>query len=298
MDAINNPNTIMPRNLDVGLLRTLIAVADCGSMSTAASRLHMTQGAISQRIKRLETATGQVLMQRDQLGARLTPAGERLLASARQLVDLNDAILATLTPALSGRVRLGVPHDLIGTHLPPMLHQFAQHHPDIDVALVAGSSTELRRAWEAHKVDLALVEEPAGADVGPGELLSLEQPVWVGAAGGRAWSRRPLPVCLVSDTCVFRQPVDAALRQAGIAARTVIDYASMEATTATVQADLAVSAWLASTVPATLEILGHDSGLPPLPPYAITLLAGDAPATLAMAACLRQMYARRTNQLQ
>lgn len=298
MDAINNPNTIMPRNLDVGLLRTLIAVADCGSMSTAASRLHMTQGAISQRIKRLETATGQVLMQRDQLGARLTPAGERLLASARQLVDLNDAILATLTPALSGRVRLGVPHDLIGTHLPPMLHQFAQRHPDIDVALVAGSSTELRRAWEAHKVDLALIEEPAGAHVGPGELLSLEQPVWVGAAGGRAWSRRPLPVCLVSDTCVFRQPVDAALRQAGIAARTVIDYASMEATTATVQADLAVSAWLASTVPATLDILGNDSGLPPLPPYAIMLLAGDAPATQAMAACLRQMYARRTNQLQ
>jgi DNA-binding transcriptional LysR family regulator len=296
MDAINNANTIMFRNLDVGLLRTLIAVADCGSMSTAAGRLHMTQGAVSQRIKRLETTTGQVLMQRDQLGARLTPAGERLLASARQLVDLNDAILATLTPALSGRVRLGVPHDLIGTHLPPMLHHFAQRHPDIDVALVAGSSHELRRAWETHKVDLALIEEPAGE--GTGEQLSLEQPVWVGAAGGRAWSRRPLPVCLVSDTCVFRQPVDAALRQAGIAARTVIDYASMEATTATVQADLAVSAWLASTVPATLDILGHDSGLPPLPPYAITLLAGDAPATLAMAACLRQMYAQRTNQLQ
>ncbi|MYN25491.1 LysR family transcriptional regulator [Duganella levis] len=286
----------MSRNLDVGLLRTLIAVADCGSMSTAAGRLHMTQGAVSQRIKRLETATGQVLMQRDQLGTRLTPAGERLLASARQLVDLNDAILATLTPALSGRVRLGVPHDLIGTHLPPMLHHFAQRHPDIDVALVAGSSNELQRAWETHKVDLALIEEPVGE--GTGEQLSLEQPVWVGAAGGKAWSRRPLPVCLVSDTCVFRQPVDAALRQAGIAARTVIDYASMEATTATVQADLAVSAWLASTVPATLDILGHDSGLPPLPPYAITLLAGDAPATLAMAACLRQMYAQRTNQLQ
>lgn len=296
MDAINNANTIMSRNLDVGLLRTLIAVADYGSMSTAAGRLHMTQGAVSQRIKRLETATGQVLMQRDQLGTRLTPAGERLLASARQLVDLNDAILATLTPALSGRVRLGVPHDLIGTHLPPMLHHFAQRHPDIDVALVAGSSNELQRAWETHKVDLALIEEPVGE--GTGEQLSLEQPVWVGAAGGKAWSRRPLPVCLVSDTCVFRQPVDAALRQAGIAARTVIDYASMEATTATVQADLAVSAWLTSTVPATLDILGHDSGLPPLPPYAITLLAGDAPATLAMAACLRQMYARRTNQLQ
>ncbi|MRW85821.1 LysR family transcriptional regulator [Pseudoduganella sp. FT26W] len=287
----------MSRNLDVGLLRTLIAVADCGSMTIAASRLHMTQGAVSQRIKRLETATSLLLMERDQLGARLTPAGERLLASARQLVDLNDNILAALdVPALSGRVRLGVPHDLVGTHLPPMLHDFARRHPDVDVTLVPGSSYELRRAWEARKVDLALVEEPASAS--SDGRLSLEQPVWVGAAGGQAWRRRPLPVCLVSDTCVFRQPVDAALRQAGIAARTVIDYASMEATTATVQADLAVSAWLASTVPATLDILGPDSGLPPLPPYAITLLAGDAPATLAMTACLREMYAKRANQLQ
>jgi DNA-binding transcriptional LysR family regulator len=292
----------MPRNLDIGLLRTLIAVADCGSMTTAAVRLHMTQGAISQRIKRLETATGLMLMARDQQGARLTPAGERLLTSARTLVDLNDNILATLqAPALSGRVRLGVPHDLIGTHLPPMLHDFARRHPDVDVTLVAGSSFELRRAWEAAKVDLALIEEPAGAV--SAETLSLEQPVWVGAAGGQAWSRRPLPVCLVSETCIFRQPVDAALRQAGIAARTVIDYASMEATTATVQADLAVSAWLASTVPATLDILGPGSGLPPLPPYAIALLAresgsANSAATLAMSACLREMYVKRANQLQ
>jgi DNA-binding transcriptional LysR family regulator len=300
MNTINNANDTMPRNLDVGLLRTLIEVADCGSMTTAATRLHMTQGAVSQRIKRLETAVGHALMERDQQGARLTPAGTRLLTSARQLVGLNDDILAALRPpALSGRVRLGVPHDLIGTHLPPMLHDYARRYPDVDVTLVPGSSAELRRAYAAGRIDLALVEEPADSAVA--EPLSREQPVWVGAAGGQAWQRRPLPVCLVSDTCVFRQPVDAALRQAGIASRTVIDYASMEATTATVQADLAVSVWLASTVPPSLNILGSESGLPELPPYVISLLAGGdglAPAAQAMSACFREMYAQRANQLQ
>lgn len=287
----------MPRNLDIGLLRTLIQVADCGSMTAAAGRLHMTQGAISQRIKRLEELFGGPLLERNQRGAGLTGAGERLLAKARKLVALNDDILATLPAvALSGvrlGVRLGVPHDLIGTHLPPLLHDFARRHPQIDVTLVPGSSHELRLAYDGGKVDLALIEQPA-AGAG-GELLSLEQPVWVGAAGGRAWARRPLPVCLVSATCVFRQPVADALAEAGIAARSVIDYAGMEATAATVQADLAVSAWLASTVPATLDILGAGSGLPPLPPFAITLHAAPqaAPAVLAMAACIRERYARR-----
>lgn len=290
----------MPRNLDIGLLRTLIQVADSGSMTAAASRLHMTQGAVSQRIQRLELLCGGALLERSQRGAGLTAAGQRLVARARGLVALNDEILATLpAPAMAGAarpvVRLGVPHDLIGTHLPPLLQDYARRHPQADVTLVPGSSLELRQAWDSGKLDLALIEQPA-AGAG-GEHLSLEQPVWVGAAGGTAWSRRPLPVCLVSATCVFRGPVDHALAGAGIAARSVTDYAGMEATTATVQADLAVTAWLASTVPPTLDILGPASGLPALPPFAITLhaAADAAPAVLAMGACVRAMYARRRN---
>jgi DNA-binding transcriptional LysR family regulator len=285
----------MPRNLDLGLLRTLIQVVDCGSMTAAASRLHLTQGAISQRIKRLEQVFGGPLLERNQRGADLTSAGEQLLPRARQLVALNDDLLAALpAPLAAGRVRLGVPHDLIGTHLPPLLQDYARRHPQVDVTLVPGSSLELRQAYDSGKIDLALIEQPAASD--DGVRLSLEQPVWVGAAGGTAWARRPLPVCLVSATCVFRQPVDAALAGAGVAARSVIDYASMEATTATVQADLAVSAWLASTVPATLAILGPGSGLPALPPFAIALHApaqGATPAVLAMASCIRDAYAQR-----
>ncbi|ELX09919.1 transcriptional regulator LysR family [Janthinobacterium sp. HH01] len=287
----------MPRNLDIGLLRTLIQVADSGSMTAAASRLHMTQGAISQRIKRLEDLFGAALLERNQRGAGLTASGQRLLARARQLVALNDEIAATLAaPDGAARpvVRLGVPHDLIGTHLPPLLQEYARRHPQADVTLVAGSSLELRQACDSGRLDLALIEQPATGD-GGGERLSLEQPVWVGAHGGTAWTRRPLPVCLVSPTCVFRRPVEEALAGAGIATRPTIDYASMEATSATVQADLAVTAWLASTVPSTLAILGPASGLPALPPFVIALHAAPdgAPAVLAMAGCARDMYAAR-----
>ena len=286
----------MPRNLDIGLLRTLIQVADSGSMTAAASRLHMTQGAVSQRIKRLEDVFGAALLERNQHGAGLTAGGRQLLSRARELVALNDEIAATL-PAPDGAarpvVRLGVPHDLIGTHLPPLLQEYARRHPHADVTLVPGSSLELRQAYDSGQLDLALIEQPASG--AGGERLSLEQPVWVGAHGGTAWTRRPLPVRLVSPTCVFRGPVEQALAGAGIASRPTIDYASMDATSATVQADLAVTAWLASTVPPTLAILGPASGLPALPPFAIALHAAPdaAPAVVAMANCARDLYAAR-----
>ena len=282
----------MLRNLDIGLLRTLIHVAECGSMTGAANRLHMTQGAVSQQVKRLEETLNQTILERGKSGIRLTGDGERLLAKARTLVDLNDDIISTLRePDIAGHLRLGVPHDLIGTHLPPVLQAYTRRHPGVNVSLVTGSSHELRKAFDSGAVDLALLEEPA--DALTAECLSVERPVWVGAIDGSAWARRPLPLCLVSETCVFRAPLLAALAARGIEWRTEVDYPSLDATGATVRADLAVTAWLASTVPDTLRILGPETGLPELAPFAITLHMpghGASAACVALAQALREAY--------
>src|SRR5471032_3040158 len=96
------------RNLDIALLRTLLQVADAASMTVAARRLHMTQGAVSQQVQRLEEMLGQVLLVRGKQGTRLTPQGERLLPHARQLVELNDAMLTAMgISGVAGQVRLG-----------------------------------------------------------------------------------------------------------------------------------------------------------------------------------------------
>jgi DNA-binding transcriptional LysR family regulator len=272
------------RNLDISLLRTLLHVADATSMTVAARRLHMTQGAVSQQIKRLEQMVGQVLLVRGRNGNSLTTEGERLLRQARKLVDLNDQVVASMRIAdISGTVRLGVPHDLMGAHMPPVLQAFTLRYPLVTINLVAGSSAELKSAFDDGKVDLAITEEIADAAIG--ERLSVEQPVWVGKAGGHAWQERPLPICLVSATCALRSPMADALATTGIAWRNAIDYPSVEAMVATVQSDLAVTVLLPSTVPAKLRVLEEPSGLPPLPPFAITMHAskqtGAAGAALA-----------------
>ena len=58
----------MARNLDVSLVRTFVAVAERASMTAAANALHLTQGAVSQQVKRLEDALGRSLFERDRRG--------------------------------------------------------------------------------------------------------------------------------------------------------------------------------------------------------------------------------------
>ena len=260
----------MTRNLDTGLVRTFVAVADKASMTAAANALHLTQGAVSQQVKRLEETLGCSLFERDRRGLRLTLPGERLFSQARKLLALHDEIWAEMTTtAVEGQVRLGVPPDLIGIHLAPVLKAYADAFPRVELSLVCAPSRELVEALAMGRVDLAVVEEPTGPSAG--ECLSIERLVWVGAKAGTAHLKRPLPVSMVADTCAFRPAVLAALAGHGTGWRTVFENGSMEAALATVRADLAVSAWLASTLPPDLDILPSSFGLPELPAFALNL---------------------------
>jgi len=130
--------------------------------------------------------------------------------------------------------------------------------------------------------------------VGPtnGECLTLERLVWVGAPGGRAHLKRPLPLSMVAQTCAFRPSVLAALREGAIAWRTLFESDSADVTAATVRADLAVTVWLAIATPPDLVVLGPDCGLPTLPPFAVNLHLPKAGSDLATAALARHVRER------
>lgn len=263
-------------------------------MTSAANALHLTQGAVGQQVKRLEDAFGRSLFERDRRGLRLTPAGERLLGRAKRLLALHDEIWAEMTDgAVEGRVRLGVPDDLVGTHLAPVLKAYVEAFSRVEVSLACGSSPELIAALAAGQADLAVAEEPTGPSMG--ECLVVERLVWVGAKAGAAHLRRPLPVSMVADTCAFRPAVLSALRERDLAWKTVFE-GGLAATTATVLADLAVTAWLASTVPPGFRILPAGSGLPELPSFAINLhlpSGGTGAAASGLARCIRDGFAQR-----
>ncbi|QFU17582.1 LysR substrate-binding domain-containing protein [Microvirga thermotolerans] len=260
----------MARNLDVSLLRAFVAVAETGGMTAAGAVLNLTQAAVSQQIKRLEETLGEELFARDRRGMRLTGAGERLFGRAKRLLALNDEIWTEMTtPEYEGEVRLGIPSDIITTYLPTFLKGFAQSYPRVQISLHSGSSVKLRSELKAGKVDVVLATEPSCDP--EGENLVMDRLVWVGARGGEAAWQRPLPVSIGCSDCAFRGPVREALLKAGIEWRSTSEVTNTSAQVATVAADIAVMAWLASTVPEGLEVLGREAGLPPLPPFTVNL---------------------------
>ena len=291
--GISFPNDVM-RDLDTSLLRTFVAVAERGSMTAGAVALSLTQGAVSQKIARLEDQAGGLLLTRDRRGLGLTPMGERLLGKARRMLALNDEIWTDMRGgSIDGPVRLGLPVDLAGPLLVPMLKEFMAAFPRVEPHLRCGSSSEIRKRLDGGELDLALLEEPA-SDV-TGECLGIDRLVWAGAPGGVAYLREPLPVALASDTCCFRSHVLAALARADRNAQTLFGNGGLDAAVAVVRADIAVSVWLESSVPAGLDVLSQEAALPELPAYATTLhrpARATSPAVDELARYVRKEFSR------
>ncbi|MDB6047826.1 MAG: yofA 2 [Pseudomonas sp.] len=280
------------RNVDLDLLETFIAVAQLGSLSAAAARLHVTQGGVSQRIKRLESFFGCHLIERDAKGSTLTVQGQTLLPEARRLISANERLFEMMSAYVAPeRVRIGVPFDLVGTHFPPILRAFVKRYPAVDVAMISGASLVLMEGLARGEMDLVLCQAPVTEADSAGERLSVERLVWLSV--GQAHEIRPLPVCMVTERCIFREMLFERLDRDAIPWRIVFDNASIEATTAMVRTEMAVTAWLSSTIPEGLNILGPESGLPDLGDFAIELhFAKGEPsaAALALGGLIRDYY--------
>ncbi|SIO20596.1 transcriptional regulator, LysR family [Paraburkholderia phenazinium] len=221
MQSITRHNVSMTRNLDLDLIRTFVAVVDSGSMTVAANLLHMTQGAVSQQVKRLEDVLDCLLFVRKTRKLELSHQGEQFLVKARQLLRLNDEIWADMTgQLLRGRLRVGVPYDLV-TPLAPALKAFAEAYPHVEISLVCAASPELNEAVNSGRVDVSLVEY-VGSEA-EGEVIRVEPLVWVKGRGSDAWQKRPLPLSMVDERCAFRPVVLGALANEGIAWRTVFE---------------------------------------------------------------------------
>ena len=88
------------------------------------------------------------------------------------------------TPSFEGEVRLGVPYDIIGSFVPPILRRFAKAQPRVRVSLVCEDSKVVRQQLRSGGVDLALTTE---TECGRhGETLRTDRLVWVGVPGGDA----------------------------------------------------------------------------------------------------------------
>lgn len=265
----------MIRNMDLTALRSFVTVADTGKVTAAATRLNLTQSAVSMQLKRLEDMLGQPLLDRAGRGVALTSQGEQLLSYARRMITLNDEAWSRLTHSeFEGELILGVPHDIVYPHAPEVLQRFAREYPRVKITLDSSYTTRLKEQLAKGEADLILTTE--ACDSKGGEMLVTSQMVWVGAPGGSAWRSRPLRLAY-ERACIFRGPVQARLDSAGIPWEMAVESDSTRSVEASVSADLAVHSSIAAAIPEYFETIPHGGALPALPSIAINMYLGDGP---------------------
>jgi DNA-binding transcriptional LysR family regulator len=286
----------LPHSLDPDLLRSFVLIAEGRSFTDAAMLVGRTQSAVSMQVKRLEDLLGQALLNRGKGGAvELTPHGRYLLEQARQILALNDSVMATFrTPSMSGTVRLGSPDDYALAYLPAILKRFAETHPAVQVDVRCSPSGELRRNLKAGELDLTLLSDGHQPPDWPVEELWRGPLVWVTSTRLSPHRQDPLPLALASGHgCDWADAAIHALEQAGRRYRIAYTSASQIGTHAPVVAGLAVTVSTLSWLPDGLRAVRPDEGLPKLAEFGILMLKAKLPRqpmTDALEAHIRQGF--------
>ena len=153
--------TPFPR-MDPEWLVTFLTVAERGGVLAASRAMHVSQPALSARLRRLEDAVGQALFDRSAQGMTLTEAGQRLLPVARKLPKVLREALEAVDPAagarLSGPLRLSASTTLADFVLPSLLAEYARTHNVSGLELRVGNTEEVLGAVRSGRVALGVVE--------------------------------------------------------------------------------------------------------------------------------------------
>jgi DNA-binding transcriptional LysR family regulator len=284
-----------PQGLDPELLRAFQLIADGESFTRAADRLGRTQSAISMQIKRLEEILGQTILSRGRGGGiTLTPHGRYLLSRTREILALNDEVMATFrAPTISGTVRLGTPDDYAPSHIPGVLRRFAETHPAVQVDVLCSSSVDLVEKLKAGELDLTLVSEGNEPRNWPSVPLWRGPLIWITSTRYAPHRQDPLPLALAHEACGWRSAAEDALQAAGIRYRIAYLSGTQVGTHAPVVAGLAVTVSALTVLPEGVRPMRPDEGLPNLPGFGILMLKGRSaaqPVTDALAEHIQDRF--------
>src|SRR5688572_12236180 len=150
--------------IEVRHLRSLVAIAEARKLSAAAARVHLTQSALSHQIRAVETHYGLHLFERGPRGLTFTPAGERLLALARDVlarVDDAERDLLRLKEVPRGELKIALECHTCFDWLMPVMDEFRRRWPEVEVDLVAGFHPDPLALIAEGRADLVIGSAPA-----------------------------------------------------------------------------------------------------------------------------------------
>ncbi len=148
--------------LEIKHLKTLLALAETGTVSAASQRLFVTQSALSHQIRALEEYYNTSLFERKSSPLRFTPAGERLLKLARDIAPMisdTQRDIAQIVQGEAGELRVAVECHTCFDWLMPAMDIFRPLWPKVELDIVSGFHADPVGLLLTHRADLAIVSE-------------------------------------------------------------------------------------------------------------------------------------------
>jgi DNA-binding transcriptional LysR family regulator len=287
------------KSLDLELLHAFVTVVEAGSLSAAAPRLFRSQSAVSEQIRKLEQITGVALLSRSKVGVAPTPAGERLLGHARNLLDLSEAAIRDVRgDQLEGELRLAITEYFRPNTLTSILKRIQKLHPDLRLHVSIQKSVEIENAAMENQFDIGIPMRIVSARprrrVGRCVQLGCEPLYWVAGEAFELDDARPLPLIFLPPTCSLHGLMLQELRRRRAPFYVAHTASGVAGAQQAVVAGLGVGCLNESAVPAKATILKPSKRLPKLPAVEFSLLPGrdgESPFVTRVRAMLVQHFA-------
>ncbi|HET8783456.1 MAG TPA: LysR family transcriptional regulator [Pyrinomonadaceae bacterium] len=238
--------------MEIRQLRAFVAIAESGTFTAGALRVHVTQAAISMQIRQLENEIGAKVFVRAPRHVILTEAGEQLLRRARQILREHDAALdeiAELAGAERGRLRIGSASAMVLTdQLPAILADLRAQHPAAEIGVTSGTSEVLVDQILAGDVDIAFVSLPVDVRGIKTERLSEDQLVAIASPKHKLAKQRTISAyTLAGERLILgerggntRRLIDQFFAQAGVTLHVAMELSRQQAIRRMVEADMGV----------------------------------------------------------
>lgn len=238
--------------MEIRQLRAFVAIAESGTFTAGALRVHVTQAAISMQIRQLETEIGAKVFVRAPRHVILTEAGEQLLRRARHILREHDAALdeiAELAGAERGRLRIGSASAMVLTEqLPAILKDLRKQHPAAEIAVTSGTSEVLVDQILAGEVDIAFVSLPVDVRGIKTERLSQDQLVAIASPRHKLAKQKTISAyTLAGERLILgerggntRRLIDQFFAQAGVTLHVAMELSRQQAIKRMVEEDMGV----------------------------------------------------------
>ncbi len=153
--------------MDIKQLGYFVAIAEEGSISAAARKLHISQPPLSHQLKLLETELGVVLIERGARRIKLTEAGVILYKRANSILELSDATVRELDDfgeKLNGTLRLGTTSSSGPALLKKRMGDFSAAYPDVHFEIYEGNTFQLIELLASSVIEIAIARTPFHAE--------------------------------------------------------------------------------------------------------------------------------------